>query len=236
MKKFLVCFILLFTFLVFIPQVALADSVYIYPPSEKQIQEDKDRQSEELKCLYQKKSKLSPKYTGHNLRLEEIPYIDPYYSGLGQHPYTENKYYTSDKKGTIMYGASFVSNCEEYIFIMYKNYKKNINPYRKYIGITPLGVNVTNVPPNYYLKYIPKANEIEVLATTEELRKELLTVQSKQRAEHYKRWEQEEKLNQTRKKQKEEICLILKHIAFPIFAVLFVFAIIMILIKKIRKK
>ncbi len=125
---------------------AIFDELYAQIKNSSKTKEEKD-----LKCLNDKKPELR-EYTGPNLKPEPIKSKDKKhclarYSGfIHTLPKTQNKY-------EWCYGAqnSFVCDCEEYIEIREGDYKY---------------YNVTNVPPNSILEYVPETQEMKVSPIT----------------------------------------------------------------------
>ncbi len=197
MKKLYIGFILLFGFLTFVPQVAVGDIPIILSPQEEQkLKEDKQKS---LTCLNEKKAKVPSKYEGPNLKLETIPNYKFQFSSPG----TNMKYYIDPvgivgvrtknihyrlpekrlkevlKQNYVL--TSIVQNCVEYITI------HETNPSRE----NSYAYNVTNVPPNSYLKYIPETSEMQVITPTDKEYKKFMA--------EYKR--REKRLEEERLKQ-----------------------------------
>ena len=171
MKKLYFTSILILGFLAFVPQVNSADSL----PSAtiQKLKQTKALQTKEqaeqnkqknLLCLLDKKLKLSAKYKGSNLKLQTISIKK---TNLEK---TTFKYFLVDENTTaenLVYEYSQTIGCKEYIVIG-PSWEEN-NAYYVY--------DVTNVPPNSYLQYIPKKSEMKVLPPTDKENKNIVEKQ-----------------------------------------------------------
>ena len=162
MKKLYIGFILLFGFLTFVPQVVVGDIPIILSPQEEQ--KLKEGKQKSLACLNEKKANIPAKYEGPNLKLETISqgkfqffspgtnmkyYIDPIgilevrKKNIDYRQYY--KHYETKLKEVLKQNytlTSIVQNCVEYVTICETDPSRRNN----------YAYNVTNVPPNSYLK------------------------------------------------------------------------------------
>ncbi|MBO4707483.1 MAG: hypothetical protein J5594_02855 [Elusimicrobiaceae bacterium] len=149
-----------------------------------------------LYCLYNKKSKLSQKYSGQDIKLESCDKYKQYsYKDHIYYPicggYTDSYYGTRDVYDYFIYGdtveelsfryhlltqglstqnkkavneiimgngkiGSLHGNCNEYIAITFLDVKS-----KKHITYF---ADVTNVPPNSYLQYVPETKTLKVIS------------------------------------------------------------------------
>ncbi|MBO7605250.1 MAG: hypothetical protein J6S61_02120 [Elusimicrobiaceae bacterium] len=215
MKKFPVCFILLFVFLAFTPQIALGDLIL---PSSEELEEQKKAEikrikilKKELQCLYEKKLKLPQKYSGPNLKVERVFYDGSDFSYKGN---TGNEY-VLEKTTKGIYNPireGFIGrDCTEYI-----EFSNNLWFY-----------NVTDVPVGSRLRYIPETEEMEVLPPANDSEKKFMSEQKERMRKSYEYTEQKNK--KKREERNKNIFLI------TIYTVA-ILALITIFTKKIRRK
>lgn len=236
MKKLYISFILLFSFLAFVPQIAVGDLIII--PEKEEIQKVKKQYEKDLLCINEKKAHLSEKYIGTNLKPENyknIPYI---FYDLHDHPGLyktdlsskkqyevdiylneldnfDNPIYFNRQKPNfgLIKQTSLVYNCKEYVMLY--SYSQPEGG-RVYTNIT--AYDVTNVPPDSYLKYIPETKEFQVLPPTEESYKEIIESQKKQLEKRNERIKAEQKSQkeQERIKRNDKIKTTILNIIFVI--------------------
>ena len=133
MKKLYFGFILLFGFLAFGAQIALADLI-IDPMFKGKKKEQKDtnentENNNEYECILNKKKKLSQKYKGTNLtmKLDNIDFSTSQYVQLGEHYFIDLKTFNKEtcdngrpwkdnfEQDLKKYERGFYINCREYI-------------------------------------------------------------------------------------------------------------------------
>lgn len=160
MKKSFIPLVLLFGFLVFVPQIALADALYYSPEAITRIMKDKRERKEKKKeynsCLQNYKSKLPTEYNGQNLKLEykEIRkyLVNMWTKKIDYWFETKNDYFVDVDTPTgtsVLKLQSLVHDCEtEYLTI---------------IWWPPITVDVTNVQPGSHLKLVQGTDEVQVL-------------------------------------------------------------------------
>jgi len=199
MKKLYMGFVLLFGFLIFVPHIAAATRITLSPEQE---QEVKKQVQKNLNCLNERKAKLPVKYEGPNLKLTTIPryfgisnistgtdikyYIDSVaiaeINGRNKDRFDEQQLKHMLSKKYTMKGGILGEGCTEYIHICHND---------GYAGFW--AYDVTNVPPNSYLKYIPETSEMQVITPADKKYKKFM--------DEYKKSEklpQEERLQEKR--------------------------------------
>lgn len=161
-KKIYISLVLLFGFFVFVTQNVLADLI------------DPMKKISDEECIIDKKKKLSKKYKGPNLAIElnSINYPTSSYIRLGNRYFIDLKTFDKEKcnngkpwennfeQDLKKYERGFYVNCREYI-------KFNKKQDESLGEITTFFVDVTEVPPDSYLKYQPKKKTFKVISPTD---------------------------------------------------------------------
>lgn len=161
MKKFFIPLVLIFSFLVCVPQSVLAA---LYPPKiMEKIEQGKEKPTELKKtyssCLKKHKSKLPKEYKGFNLKFEDkrvassdVPYVVENRDVTFWFT-TDNEYFIdvhSNGTTNTLRRKSMATDCSsEYIAI------NDVWP--------PKSINLIDVPVGSHLKYIPETDEMQVL-------------------------------------------------------------------------
>ena len=174
MKNFFIPLILLFGFTVYFPQ--FAQGGIIEPGARPLSEAEQDKANAEgISCLSKKKKQLSKDYTGPNLQFIEVPqehFVDTVISVKTDadgktvltpvdqafarclFTFTQNVYYidaSSIGMENMIVNPGKACGCREYLEL----FNKGIKEY--------YGYDVTDVPPESYLKYIPETKEMQVL-------------------------------------------------------------------------
>ncbi len=202
MKNFYISLLLL-GFFAFMPQITKADLIRT-PQQQETYEQWLKKVELDLKCVQEKKSKLFPKYMGPVIRLKAYDrykhnwdtgrQYPPLFNLLGNtrrlylREGTKNRYFIDEKAfekesfmpDTLEIDGNFnkdlpVSYRSEYFEMgLHKNC-------REYIGLIKKGntdvyyfADVTEVPPNSYLKYLPKSETFKVIVPTDENYKEIV--------------------------------------------------------------
>ncbi|MBR4682017.1 MAG: hypothetical protein IKP06_01750 [Elusimicrobiaceae bacterium] len=208
MTKKSLFFTLLFVFLTFVLQLAVATQITLSPEEEQKVRK---QIQEKLNCLNEKKEKLPAKYEGPNLKLKSMPrnfdvaniststgmeyYIDSaavVEIGKKNKDTLPSKYILS-KKYTTKRGV-VSGECAEYIQI------HHIDGYAGFWAY-----EVTNVPPNSYLKYIPETSEMQVITPANEEYKKFITEYKRQEKKREEERPQREKDKRRTEKISEKI-------------------------------
>lgn len=154
MKKIYIALILLFGFLAFVPQIAVADllprNIYRNQPSETEIDKAID-QAKLLLCLYNKKINVPQKYQGPILKKQSLPIKGfDVASGFRYFGYGTGTGYPGKHPTKIIgYAAYNGDDCFEHLAVMFSE---------------PFFYDITNVPPGSYLKYIRGPEDYEVFS------------------------------------------------------------------------
>lgn len=174
MTKKSLFFAFLFGFLTFVSQLAIATQVTLPPAEEQKIRK---QVQENLNCLNEKKTKLPAKYQGPNLKLRSIPRnldIANISTATGTEYYIDsvavveinkkNKDKFNEQQLKYILSRKYIAEvgvlgrgCAEYIRIHHMD---------GYAGFW--AYEVTNVPPNSYLKYIPETSEMQVITPADD--------------------------------------------------------------------
>ena len=261
MKKLNIFLILLLGLLAFAPQIALADSISPIPYEERQkINEQKEK---DLRCLYERKSKIPKKYNGSNIQLETIPHLGyPYISYNKEKSEISTKHTDSGRKlltqsrsfSQFHYRADYPETKILY-FCGLKNcfnrvVESIVNNCKEYVVLevgTPgfdrkdYVFDITEVPQGSYLKYLPQTNELKILPPLEDLQQTLPPLESEYKEiikNQLEKWKAEGELKRQQKIKKQIVKEKIKEkisVIAILLGIVLVSLSVVVLIRKIRK-